>query len=816
MICVFLFLSIKLSEYCQNPSLYQNPINITSFDIPFCECEIDDFSGKQFSTTYSTIRDYKHRTIRLDGQISLSVNDVISGDILNVIDIIDATLTLNLAPYVSTIYGDIRVNKELGSKLIVNGGSFHAHPQKLLRFIHTNDVHCAFEEGNGVIGLPKLASYIKYEKQQGKEKGYSVLAVDCGDFIQGQAFCNLNKGVNGRNALGVVNYDAFTIGNHEWDFGHQSMYEYWTYFDERNAPLVVSNINDSSSEENIVFNPYLVKMVDGIRVGIFGLITPFTNVTTNPAEVRNVHFDADIVSVSKKYTDILRNQERCDVIICLSHLGYEQLAINSNFLAENFDGIDAIIDGHSHTTLSNGAFRINNDRETIIAQTGSGLNNIGCLDILLDGENKQVISKSARLLSYNDITQLSIPNDKDTENFLNEANVEIKKITSEIIGETLIDLDCERASIRTYGISKMADLVTTAMLITATDAVVAIENGGGVRAPISAGNVTYGDAITVLPFGNQVLTINMTGSQLKYLIQYGTRFYGIQENGGFPTTSGLTYTLNLNENWDSENRITDMKIVDINGSDPQPVYDDKYYGVALTNFLYEGGDGYESITGLPKLSQYDTELNSVIEYFKNAPSNTITGEEALFAYKRINTVGTVQTSRKKSYSYRRHVVPRNDGENVQIEGYLNIVDLKVNDDIFSNHFNFTIKSSSIIASDRQAIAALSPTQYSYVGEEGLIIAGNSSSFIYGDDLNSSSKLTDLISCTPSTPSTDSNECIGIFKFNDGGECKTNTGFIVVIVIMGVFIILSIILLLVLVKLRHTNNGSKEDNLLDEV
>ncbi|OHT14077.1 hypothetical protein TRFO_15593 [Tritrichomonas foetus] len=803
-----ILLYLRLSDFCKSPDAHQSPVMINEFDIPFEKCSVQDFSNKNLITNYSIIQNYHYRTLRLDNKLTLTVNEVTSGDILTIIDVLEATLILNLARNIKTIYGNIRVNKENGAKLIVNGGSFHAHQQKLIRFIHTNDIHCSYEESkeDGKIGIAKLVSYIKNERKNAKENGYSVLAVDCGDFNQGLPLCNLNNGTTGRDLMKIANYDAFTIGNHEWDFGHINMFEYKKFFDEFQAPLICSNVIDSTPEQEIKFNPYVIKIVDGLRVGIFALLTPTTNVTTNPQQVKYVTFIDDIVGQSKKYTAILRNEEKCDIVVAISHLGYEQGLYTSNILAEAYDGIDVIIDGHSHTTLDNGSYRLNNDFSTLIAQTGSNLKKIGNVDIIVDAVTKKVIGKKAKLLYYDDVS--SLEGDSEASSYLKKAVEKVEQQTKIIVGKTLIDLDNERESVRKLGRSKLADFVTSAMLFTAkTDSVMAVINGGGVRSNIPKGDINWGNIASILPYGNMIVVIDMTGQQIKDFLKFGTRLYGEEEFGGFPMTSGISYSINLNEKWDSHSRITDLKIIGIDGKSSTNIDDEKHYGVAMTDFIYLGGDGYENISDLPRINQYGTEMNAVIQYLNTHKDSTITGNEDIFKYNRINIKGEFPVKvRKERKVIKRQQIKESTANVIINNGHLNIMD--VEDVAFSN---FTVEAKMIIASNLKDIEIVANTKVGYIGnkESNIYLAGGDDlkNYVYGLDPNSENVVGSNI------------ECNGLFRIFKNGKCRTNSSFIAIFVFMFIFMGCSIgfivfFLLTVFSKTRKASGGSTTMSLYD--
>lgn len=814
----FVLLFIKFSEYCQSPSKYESPIEITSFDIPFQDCSITDFNQITFRTTYNVIKNYSHRTLRLDGQINLIIDNVISGDILDMLDIIDATVTLNANKNLPTslLTGNFRVNQVAGSHLIINNSSFRANPQKLIRLIHTNDIHCAYVEGpsTATIGLPKLKTFIEQQKQLGKEHGFSVFSFDCGDFNQGLPLCNVNNGSTGIEALKIMNFDAFTLGNHEWDYGHHNMYLYYKYIKDHKLPLIVSNIDDQTSEERMNFTPYIIKEVNSIgnddelldqkvKIGIFALLTPYTNVTTNPLQVKDVHFQPEIIDISQKYVKILREDEKCDVVILICHLGYESLDLTSNSIAESFDGIDVIIDGHSHTTLKDGATRLNNDYTTLIAQAGSSLQNIGVVDILIDSNSHKVVSKQARLLNYADVQD--VENNKEIESYLLVKEKEIDIITSVVVGETLIDLNCERSILRKTGQSEMAYLVTTSMLYAAQkDSKIAVINGGGIRTMIRKGNITYGDLVSVLPFGNMIVVVKASGKDLHELLRFGTRLYNTEEFGGFPTTSGITFTLNLNENWQSMNRITELKIVGIDGSESEPVYidDEHFYNITMIDFMYDGGDGYDFVTKYEKVNQYSTGLNGLRGFIESFPNRTVTGSEAFFSYPRIIEKGELST---ESVSTKKTICKSQIVYNHTVEINNGAYDMTNFNNMTRAHYNFTVKADSYRFSSRDSLQSVLDNNIDdlvIVGSDGSYIATNSNRIVYADSVNSSFSQFHL-------PEVEI-KCEGIFKKIKNGQCQFDPSLIIFFAFMCLFLAISVSAIgyIILLKSAKRNHNAQ--------
>jgi hypothetical protein len=409
--------SLSLSQYCTHPSAAGNA-TIDEFDIPFQKCRRTDFKGITLTTNYSTIVRYseKHRSLRLSGGLHFVVEGVKDGGILQVLDVRAATLELRLI--VPVISANVRVNRAAGANLIVRNGSLQTRLQRILRVIHTNDIHCTFEpnRAKGSIGLPLLLGYVRAERARAAREGDWFLFLDAGDYSDKNYRCTPTSAVAAMEAMNLSRYDAMTIGNHFWDFGHAISYENLRVLQDIGIPLVCANAEDKNPNETITFPEYVVKEQDGLRIGIFGLTMPGTAKIAGPKS-RHITLHQDIVGISKKIVHTLRSGQRCHVIILIAHLGSHRASTGDTLgLAENFDGIDLIVDGHSHHEIEGGAFIAHNDHETLIVQTGTLLRKIGTADLLIDVGARRVIGKRARLLGPKDL--LGITPDPAAEAFV--------------------------------------------------------------------------------------------------------------------------------------------------------------------------------------------------------------------------------------------------------------------------------------------------------------------------------------------------------------------------------------------------------------
>ena len=426
--------------------------------------------------------------------------------------------------------------------------------------LHTNDTHGRIEEGKYAgMGFAKLASII----DEYRHKKDNVLLLDAGDTFHGQTIVNLVRGENVVNIMNQMGYDAMTVGNHDFNYGQERLKE---LNEISQFPLLGANL-----DPKLVDN-YLIRDIKGFKVGIFGLTTPETAYKTHPKNVEGLTF-VDPVVTARDMVKTLKDKN-ADMVIALSHLGIsEESKHSSKKVAESVDGIDLIVDGHSHNVIEKGML-VNS---TLIVQAGEYDKNLGIVEITI--ENDQLENMRAELYTKEKAADIT-PDQKILE-LIAGAKEKNEKITSEVIGKSEVELNGERASVRTRE-TNLGNLVTDAMMA-AVDADVAITNGGGIRASIDKGEITKGEVITVLPFGNTTIVKNIKGSELFEAVEHGISKYPAHE-GLFPQVSGMSFIF-------AKDRPAGERVLEIWIND-KPLDHDKIYKVATNDFMAAGGDGY--------------------------------------------------------------------------------------------------------------------------------------------------------------------------------------------------------------------------------
>lgn len=432
-----------------------------------------------------------------------------------------------------------------------------------ITIIHTNDTHGRVLADNGGFGFGKIAAIAK----ETKKNNPNTLLVDAGDTLHGMPIINVSQGENAVKILNAAGYDYMVPGNHDFNYGSDRLRE---LSEEADFKILSANIFDKSKDK--LFTPYEIINMNGVKVGIFGLTTQETAYKTNPSNIKDIKFE-DPIEISKKMVKEL--DDKTDVIVALAHTGLDESSIiTSKEIAEKVNGIDIIIDGHSHTMLPEGLV-VNN---TLIAQTGEYDQNIGMVE--LNVQNHKITNKYAKLLKASDYK--NIEEDKNVVNLINEIKKNNDTIFSKAVASTDSQLDGARENVRTKE-TNLGNLSADAIR-NETKSNIAFVNGGTIRTSIEKGEITKGKLAELFPFGNTIKVIKLTGEDIKRALEVSVGAYP-EAQGGFLQVSGITFSFDAAK--EKSNRVYDIKI---NGEDLNLA---KEYTVAINDFLAQGGDGYE-------------------------------------------------------------------------------------------------------------------------------------------------------------------------------------------------------------------------------
>lgn len=491
--------------------------------------------------------------------------------------------------------------------------------------LHTNDVHGAVDG----------YAYIAQLKADYEAKGAEVILVDAGDYSQGKTYVSVTKGADAVTMMNAAGYDVVTLGNHEFDYGYAQLKENMS-----KAKFKVVCADVFNEDGTPIFDAsYTYTTKSGVKVGFFGMETPETQTKANPALIKGLTF-ATGDAFTKAAADQVAALKDADVVICLAHLGIdaESAPYRSTDLYAAVKGIDFIIDGHSHTVMTKG------EKGEPIQSTGTAFANIGV--IVIDNATKKIESNSLFEIKEDTAKDATVAAAAKTIVDRVDAEYDVVFAKSEVTLNGAKAPNGNRDSETNNG-----DLITDAMLwkvmqnkeglTVDADHVVAITNGGGIRAAIEPGDVTKKDINTVLPFGNTVVTIYITGEELLEVLEASTYSLPV---GGFPQVAGINYTISTAVAYDANaetypastyygpksiNRVT---INSINGKEFKA---DDTYAVVTNDFSAAGGDTYYAFkaatakfdTGIPLdeavMEYVTTELKGVIGAQYAAPQGRI-------------------------------------------------------------------------------------------------------------------------------------------------------------------------------------------------
>ena len=471
--------------------------------------------------------------------------------------------------------------------------------------LHTNDVHGAVEG----------YAYIAQLKADYEAKGAEVILVDAGDYSQGEVYVSDTKGLDAVEMMNVTGYDVVTLGNHEFDYGFAQLKDNMS-----KAKFKVLCADVFNADGTPIFDAnctYTTK--SGVKIGFFGMETPETQTKANPALIKGLTFATDD-AFTKAAADQVKALKDDDIVICVSHLGVdaESKPYRSTDLYAAVKGIDFIIDAHSHTVMTKG------ENGEPIQSTGTKFANIGVI----------VIDDASKKIESNSLYEIKEDTAKDAA-VAAAAQKIIDRIDKEygaVFAKSEVELNGAKApNGNRDSETNNGDLITDAMLwkvmqnkegLTVNeDHVVAITNGGGIRDYIKVGNVTKKDIKTVLPFGNTVAVIYVTGAELLEALEASTYSLPV---GGFPQVCGISYTISTAVAYDANaetypsstyygpKTINRVSINSINGKEFKV---DDTYAVVTNNFVADGGDTCYAFAAAT--SKFDTGMTldvAVMEY----------------------------------------------------------------------------------------------------------------------------------------------------------------------------------------------------------
>lgn len=471
--------------------------------------------------------------------------------------------------------------------------------------LYTNDVHCGIEENIGYAGLSAYRNAVK-------EQTPYVSLVDCGDAIQGDFIGLTSKGSYVVDIMNETGYEFAVLGNHEFDYGMENLEN---LIEQAEYSYLGCNLTYEGNNQNrlAAVKPYEIKEYGKTKVAFIGVTTPQSISSSTPA-----YFMEEGVSVygfsggedgKELYECVQNTVDECrkkgaDYVIVLAHLGDgAEYVHSSNSLIKETEGIDVVLDGHAHSTIESMVEKNKNGEDVFISSTGTKFLNIGQLTITTEGEIRTELvadytEKDERIQKYIDVIQATY--EEDLKEVVATSEVALSGYTKEGVRlvrnrETTIGNFCADA----YRYVAKADI--------------AFINGGGVRADLPIGEITYEDLFAVHPFGNTLCMVEATGQEILDCLEMCYRVAlpefeedgnAIGEDGGFQQVSGIKFWVDtsvepsvvVDENEafvsvNGERRVKDVMVLNDKG-EYEPIKVDKTYKLASHNYLLkEGGSG---------------------------------------------------------------------------------------------------------------------------------------------------------------------------------------------------------------------------------
>ncbi len=454
--------------------------------------------------------------------------------------------------------------------------------QKSIVILYENDVHC------GIDGYQKMAGL--RDAINKTDTAYAG-AVCVGDFLQGNTTGAISKGQYVVDIMKLMDYDAVTLGNHEFDYGVPRMK---MLLEQLNAPIVSCNLYDVADQQ-FVYMPYIIKQFGNKKVAFIGATTPETMILEAYAFYdTNGGLEYDLrpktfYQLVQQTVDDAR-AKGADYVVLLSHVGEttQSMGFNSHLLVNNTRGIDVVLDGHSHEIFENAKATNLDGQEITVTQTGTQFERIGKLLITPDGR------MTTKLLKPADVPYVNARVKAATDSI----HKLVDAATSKVVAHTdyrLVVSDENKQWIIRGSETNAGDLVADAYRY-ALKSDIAFENGGGIRNDIMAGDITYGDVIGMLPYDNILRRVAVSGKLLKEMLTRCTALVPVLD-GNFPQCSGLRFTIHC-----KSHRVTDIEVLQENGK-YAPLDENHTYSVTMTNYTHEGGGFFDMFKKCPVLQE---------------------------------------------------------------------------------------------------------------------------------------------------------------------------------------------------------------------
>ena len=500
-----------------------------------------------------------------------------------------------------------------------------AKDSETIVILYENDVHCAVE------GYSKLAAM----KNELKSEYEYVGVVSSGDFVQGGTLGAVSKGEYIVELMNLVGYDAIAPGNHEFDYTISRLTELYELSETKYISCNFAKIG----EEKTYFEPYTIVSYGDVDIAYIGIITPETITSARPSQFRNENGEIIYTFNESRLYELVQEsideatEDGADYVIALSHIGYDESGELNDVtdVIENTDGLDVVLDAHSHSVIEEKIVKDKSGDDVLLSSTGTGFENIGKLTIA-NGEFDTELVK----------TETYTKTDADVDAYIAEINESYAELGNRKIGESKVELithNEEGARLVRTAETNLGNLCSDALFFV-TNADVSYVNGGGLRAPIKSGDMTFNDIYSVFPFNNRIVTAEITGQVLLDMLEMSMISYP-QEDGAFPHMSGITFSVNksipssikVDENGfftkvDGDYRVYDVKVLDKESGNYKALELDKKYILAAADYYILNFGSGMSMFKDAKVVESEGMLDvEVLERYITDNLNGVIGEE---------------------------------------------------------------------------------------------------------------------------------------------------------------------------------------------
>ena len=506
----------------------------------------------------------------------------------------------------------------------LNAATF-AKDSETIVILYENDVHCAVE------GYSKLAAM----KNELKSEYEYVGVVSSGDFVQGGTLGAVSKGEYIVELMNLVGYDAIAPGNHEFDYTISRLTELYELSETKYISCNFAKIG----EEKTYFEPYTIVSYGDVDIAYIGIITPETITSARPSQFKNENGEIIYTFNESRLYELVQEsideatEDGADYVIALSHIGYDESGELNDVtdVIENTDGLDVVLDAHSHSVIEEKIVKDKSGDDVLLSSTGTGFENIGKLTIA-NGEFDTELVK----------TETYTKTDADVDAYIAEINESYAELGNRKIGESKVELithNEEGARLVRTAETNLGNLCSDALFFV-TNADVSYVNGGGLRAPIKSGDMTFNDIYSVFPFNNRIVTAEITGQVLLDMLEMSMISYP-QEDGAFPHMSGITFSVNksipssikVDENGfftkvDGDYRVYDVKVLDKESGNYKALELDKKYILAAADYYILNFGSGMSMFKDAKVVESEGMLDvEVLERYITDNLNGVIGEE---------------------------------------------------------------------------------------------------------------------------------------------------------------------------------------------